>query len=72
MKKISILILVLGLLTFLSCKKDETKATLSANPNASVLTLAGGQAIVLLKTDSAVPINYTWTASNFGQTLVIG
>jgi len=72
MKKISILILVLGLLTFLSCKKDETKATLNANPNASVLTLAGGQAIVLLKTDSAVPINYTWTASNFGQTLVIG
>jgi len=71
MKRISILILVLGLLSFLSCKKDETKATLSSNPTASVLTIPGGQTVVLKKSDSAVLLNYAWTASAFGQTVVI-
>ena len=71
MKKIIILILVLGLVSFLSCKKDETKATLSSSPNASVLNLASGAQIVLKKTDSAVPVTYTWSASNFGQPLVV-
>ncbi len=71
MKKISILILVLGLLSALSCKKDETKATLSTTPNASVLNLASGAQIILKKSDSAVPITYTWTAAQFGQPLVV-
>ncbi|MEI7491020.1 MAG: SusE domain-containing protein [Bacteroidota bacterium] len=72
MKKITILILVLGLISVLSCKKDETKATLSATPNASVLNLASGAQIVLKKSDSAVLIPFTWTASDFGQPLEIG
>ena len=70
MKKISIFILVIGLLSFLSCKKDETKATLASPPTPSVLSLTGGAQIVLKKTDSAVMIPYNWTASSFGQTLV--
>jgi hypothetical protein len=71
MKKISILILILGLVSFLSCKKEGTKATLSSSPSGSVLTLSGGSAVVLKKSDSAVPVVYTWTASSFGQTVVI-
>jgi len=71
MKRISILILVLGLLSFLSCKKDETKATLSSNPNASVLTIPGEQTVVLKKSDSSVLLNYAWTPTAFGQTVVI-
>jgi hypothetical protein len=72
MKKITILILVLGLVSFLSCKKDETKATLSSSPNASVLNLASGAQVVLKKTDSAVLVTYSWSASSFGQVVVIG
>ncbi len=72
MKKITILILVLGLVSFLSCKKDETKATLSSSPNASVLNLASGAQVVLKKSDSAVLVTYTWSASSFGQVVVIG
>ena len=71
MKRILILILVLGLFSILSCKKDETKATLSSTPAASVLTIPGGQAVVLKKSDSAVLLNYAWTPSAFGQTVVI-
>jgi len=70
MKKISILILALGLIAMFACKKDETKAQLSASPNASVLTVPGGSQMVLLKSDSAVALTYNWTAADFGQTLV--
>ena len=72
MKKILILILALGLIAFYSCKKDETKATLSASPNASVLNLASGAQIVLKKTDSAQLITFTWSASSYGLVLVTG
>lgn len=72
MKKILILILALGLIAFYSCKKDETKATLSASPNASALTVPGGAQVVLLKTDSAKLITFSWTASDFGLVLVTG
>ncbi|MCX6282172.1 MAG: SusE domain-containing protein [Bacteroidetes bacterium] len=71
MKKISIMILVLGLLSVLSCKKDETKATLASTPTASVLNLVSGAQIVLKKSDSAVPVTYSWTASQYGQPLVV-
>ncbi|MCX6284371.1 MAG: SusE domain-containing protein [Bacteroidetes bacterium] len=71
MKKISIIILVLGLLSVLSCKKDETKATLTSTPSASVLNLVSGAQIVLKKSDSAVPVTYSWTASQYGQPLVV-
>ena len=70
MKKITILILVLGLFSFLSCTKDQTKATLSSNPQASVLNLASGS-VVLQKADAAKLITYRWSKSNFGQAVVI-
>jgi hypothetical protein len=72
MKRILILILALGLVAFYSCKKDETKATLSTSPNASVLNLASGAQIVLKKTDSAQLITFSWSASSFGQVVVVG
>ncbi|MCX6241044.1 MAG: SusE domain-containing protein [Bacteroidetes bacterium] len=72
MKKILILILALGLIAFYSCKKDETKATLSASPNASVLNLTSGAQIILKKSDSGQLITYSWSASQFGQVVVIG
>ncbi len=72
MKKILILILALGLIGFYSCKKDETKATLSSSPNAAVLNLASGAQIVLKKTDSAQLITFSWSAASFGQVVVIG
>jgi len=72
MKKILILILALGLIVFYSCKKDETKATLSSSPVASTLNLTPGAQIVLKKADSAQLITFTWTASSFGLTLVTG
>ena len=70
MKKITILILFLGLFSFLSCTKDQTKATLSSNPQASVLNLASGS-VVLQKADAAKLITYRWSKSNFGQAVVI-
>jgi len=71
MKKITILILVLGLVSFLSCKKDETKATLSSTPKASVLNLASGAKIILLKANKLDSIGYNWSKSEFGQAVVI-
>jgi len=71
MKKSLIIILVLGLVTFFSCKKDETKATLNSTPTPSVLNLTPGAEIVLKKSDSAVLITYDYTASSFGQPVVI-
>jgi len=70
MKKITILILVLGLLSFLSCTKDQTKATLSSTPTTSVLNLAPGS-VVFQKADAKKPITYKWSKSNFGLALVI-
>lgn len=71
MKKISILILVIGLVSFLSCKKDETKATLKSPVTASALTIPGGSDLVLQKNDSAVALVYNWTKADYGQSVVI-
>jgi hypothetical protein len=71
MRKITILLLVLGLAAMYACNKDETKATLKSPVTASVLSIPGGSEVVLKKSDSAVPLVYTWTTSDFGQSVVI-
>ena len=72
MKKISIIILVIGLVGFYSCKKDETKATLKSTPTASSsLAVPGGAAFVLIKDSSNVPLVYTWQAAGYGAEVVI-
>ena len=70
MKKLSILILAIGLFSLLSCKKDETKAILKSSPGAPALAVPGGSALVLLKTDSAVLLKYTWSAADYGAQVI--
>jgi starch-binding outer membrane protein SusE/F len=70
MKKISIIIFLIGLVGLFSCKKDETKAVLKT-PTASNLTVAGGDSLALLKTNADSSITYHWTAANFGLSLVV-
>ncbi len=69
MKKLSIIIFLIGLVGLFSCKKDETKAVLSS-PTVPVLTVAGGDSIVLKKSEAETMITFTWSAASFGLTLV--
>ena len=62
--------MVVGLLSMLSCKKDETKTILLSHPGAPALTVPGGSALVLLKADSANMIKYTWTPANYGAQII--
>ncbi|MGA2822952.1 MAG: SusE domain-containing protein, partial [Bacteroidales bacterium] len=69
MKKLSIIIFLIGLVGLFSCKKDETKAVIQS-PTAPVLNVAGGDTIVLQKANADVLITYTWSAASFGLALV--
>lgn len=69
MKKLSIIIFLIGLVGLFSCKKDETKAVIQS-PAAPVLNVAGGDTIMLKKTNADTLITYTWSAASFGLTLV--
>ena len=69
MKKLSIIIFLIGLVGLFSCKKDETKAVIQS-PSAPVLNVAGGDTIALKKTNADTLITYTWSAASFGLTLV--
>jgi len=70
MKKLSIFILVIGLFSLLSCKKDETKTILSSSPGAPGLTIPGGTTMVLLKPNKADTLIYTWSAVNYGVQVI--
>lgn len=71
MKKISIFILIVGLVGLFSCKKDEVKIEIKPNPDAPVLNLTSGAVITLLEADKDVPVVYTWTPADFGAQVVI-
>ena len=71
MKKLTIIITIIGLVGFYSCKKDETKATLKSAPGASTLTIPGGSAMVLLKDSSNASLIYTWTKADYGAQIVV-
>ncbi len=70
MKKLSILILVLGLFSLLSCKKDETKAILKSSPGAPALTVPGGTSLILLEASKDVVLKYSWAAADYGVSVV--
>jgi hypothetical protein len=69
MKKLSIIIFLIGLVGLFSCKKDETKAVLQS-PAPPVLNLAAGDTVVLKITDADSLITFTWSAADFGLQLV--
>ena len=70
MKRISILILVLGLFSLLSCKKDETKTMLNSSPGAPTLTIPGGSNVTLQKADKDVALVFSWTAATYGADVI--
>ena len=69
MKKLSIIIFLIGLVGLFSCKKYETKAVLQS-PAPPVLNLAAGDTVVLKITDADSLITFTWSAADFGLQLV--
>jgi starch-binding outer membrane protein SusE/F len=68
MKRLSIIIFLIGLVGLFSCKKDETKATLQTPVNP-VLNLSV-DSMTLLKNYADSMITFTWSSASFGQTLV--
>jgi hypothetical protein len=71
MKKLSIIIFLIALVGLFSCKKDETKATVSASPVLPVLKLTAGDTVVLQKPLADTMITFQWTPVNFGVQLVV-
>ena len=69
MKKLSIIIFLIALVGLFSCKKDETKATISANPVVPVLKLTV-DSMTLKKAYADTLITFQWTAANFGINVV--
>lgn len=71
MKKLSIIILAIGLFSLLSCKKDETKAVLKSSPVAPTsLIVPGGAAMVLVEANKALPLMYSWSAADYGVQII--
>ena len=69
MKKINLIILILvGLITVISCEKDETKIVLADNGIAPALTApTGGTTYVLTEeNDTNTLTTFTWSAADFG------
>jgi hypothetical protein len=69
MKKLSIIIFLIALVGLFSCKKDETKATISANPVPPVLKLTV-DSMTLKKAYADTLITFQWTAASFGINVV--
>jgi hypothetical protein len=70
MKKLSILILAIGLFSMVSCKKDETKVILNSSPGVPALAIPGGAALVLLKADSGTLLKYSWSPADYGAKVI--
>ncbi len=64
MRRLIAFITIIGLIAMFSCKKDETKVFIKANPTSSALTNPGD--IVLTLADSANNITFKWTSADFG------
>jgi hypothetical protein len=70
MKKISLFIIIAGLITLISCEKPWTLATLGTSPTKSALTLpTAGTTIVLTKATANDSVKFTWSAADFGLPL---
>jgi starch-binding outer membrane protein SusE/F len=68
MKKLSIIIFIIGLVGLFSCKKDE-KTTIKNPADAPVLNLTPGD-VTLLKENQDVKIDYNWNQANYGAVVV--
>ncbi|MCK9423493.1 MAG: SusF/SusE family outer membrane protein [Bacteroidales bacterium] len=72
MKKLSILILAIGLFSLFSCKKDETKVVLTYFTPAQVLTPSTGSSYILKKVNKdSLLFTYTWSNAKYNLTDVI-
>ncbi|HNY03949.1 MAG TPA: SusE domain-containing protein [Bacteroidales bacterium] len=66
MKKISILLLTIGLFSLVSCKKDETKTVLEFFKPAVILTPSAGSAFVLKEElKDSLLFKFTWSAAEY-------
>ena len=67
MKKISILILIAGLFTLLSCEKSGTEAMLSTTVIKPAVTLpANGSSLVMTKPQANDSVKFKWNAVDYG------
>jgi starch-binding outer membrane protein SusE/F len=72
MKKLSILILAIGLFGLYSCKKDETKVVLSYFNSAQILTPSAATKYVLKEENKdSLLFTYTWNAATYNLTDVV-
>ncbi|MGA3015039.1 MAG: SusE domain-containing protein [Bacteroidales bacterium] len=69
MKKLSIIIFIIALAGFFSCKKAE-KAEVSSNPVPPVLKLTK-DSVALQKSNADSMMTFQWTTANFGINLVL-
>ncbi len=72
MKKLTILILAIGLFSLLSCKKDETKVVLAYFTPAQILTPAAGSKYILKEANKdSLLFTYTWKAATYNLTDIL-
>jgi starch-binding outer membrane protein SusE/F len=70
MKKLKIIITIIGLVGLFSCTKDEPKPTIVSPADSPILNLTPNAEIILLKANQDTLINYTWVAANYGIQVV--
>ena len=68
MRKIILLITIIGVAFISSCKKDEVRAVLSTNRTAPALTagVTTGSTVVLSQANKNVPLNIIWSPATYG------
>lgn len=72
MKKLSILILAIGLFSLYSCKKDETKVVLTYFTAPQILTPPSDSTYILIKENKDFLLfAYTWSAATYNLTDVV-
>jgi starch-binding outer membrane protein SusE/F len=72
MKKLSILILAIGLFSMVSCKKDETKTTIAFFNPSSILTPSDASKFVLKEANKdSVMFAFAWSAAEYNLTNLI-
>ena len=70
MKKISVLLLIAGLVTFTSCLDTEKGPVQSSSPVAPVISApTAGSSLVMVKPDADKKVAFTWSAADFGMPL---
>ena len=68
MRKIILLITIIGVAFISSCKKDEVRAVLSTNRTAPAITagITTGSTVVLSQANKSIPLNIIWSPANYG------